>query len=126
MAVGRPGLVGGTAIAILGFLVRPGPFNNWIEDGILYENPIGIETFAGSAVIITAGTVVALVSAFSTVVAVRLRFRRSAGEERQQMRWLAFVASLAGTFFVLSGSVDWQRRCSPATRTRRSSSCSSH
>ncbi len=96
------GLVGGTAIAIIGFFVRPGPFNNWIEDGILYENPFGIDALAGIAsVIIPAGTVIALVSALSTVVAVRQRFRRAAGEERQQMRWLAFVASIAGTFFVL-------------------------
>ena len=34
------GLVGGTAIAIIGFLVRPGPFNNWIEDGILVREPV--------------------------------------------------------------------------------------
>ena len=96
------GLVGGTAIAILGFLFRPGPLNNWIEDGVLYENPFGIDVLAGIApAIIAAGTVIALTSALSTVVAVRQRFKRSAGEERQQMRWIAFVASIAGTCFVL-------------------------
>ena len=96
------GLVGGTAIALLGFLLRPGPYNNWIEDGILFENPLGIDALAGIAPhIITFGTVIALVSALSTVVAVRQRFKRAVGEERQQMRWLAFVASLAGFFFVM-------------------------
>jgi signal transduction histidine kinase len=45
--------------------------------------------------------VLALVSALSTVIAVRQRFRRATGEERQQMRWLAFVASLSGSFFAL-------------------------
>jgi signal transduction histidine kinase len=96
------GLVGGTFVAFLGFLFRPGPFNAWIQDGILYENPIGIDGFAaiGGAVILV-GTVVALGSALSTVLAVRQRFRRSTGEERQRMRWLAFVASLAGILFVL-------------------------
>ncbi|HEX6400472.1 MAG TPA: sensor histidine kinase [Actinomycetota bacterium] len=96
------GLVGGTGIAILGFLFRPGPFNNWIEDGILYENPFGIDALAtiGPAVI-TVGAMIALPSGFSTVIAVRQRFKRATGEERQQMRWLAFVASLAGVFFVL-------------------------
>ena len=42
------GLVGGTALAILGSSSAPGPFNNWIEDGILYENPFGIDALAGS------------------------------------------------------------------------------
>ncbi len=96
------GLVGGTAVALIGFLLRPGPYNNWIEDGILFENPFGIDALADVAPkIITVGTVLALVSALSTVVAVRQRFRRATGEERQQMRWLAFVASLAGVFFIL-------------------------
>ncbi|HUF60000.1 MAG TPA: histidine kinase [Actinomycetota bacterium] len=95
------GLVGGTAVAILGFLFRPGPYNNWIEDGILYENPFGIDALADIAPrIITFGTVIALVSGLSTVVAVRQRFKRATGEERQQMRWLMYVASLAGFFFV--------------------------
>jgi signal transduction histidine kinase len=96
------GLVGGTAIAILGFLFRPGPFNNWLEDGILYENPLGVGAMAQiGPMVITVGTVIALLSALSTVIAVRQRFKRAAGEERQQMRWLAFVASLAGIFFAL-------------------------
>ena len=94
------GLVGGTAIAILGFLFRPGPLNAWIEDGILYENPLGVDALAGiGPLVILVGTVLALVSALSTVVAVRQRFKRATGEERQQMRWLVFVASVAGFFF---------------------------
>jgi signal transduction histidine kinase len=96
------GLAGGTTIAFLGFLFRPGPFNNWIGDGILYENPLGVDGFAEIGPrVITVGTVIALLSALATVVAVRQRFKRSTGEERQRMRWLAFVASLAGIFFVL-------------------------
>jgi signal transduction histidine kinase len=96
------GLVGGSAIACLGFLLRPGPLNNWREDGIVYENPIGVNAFAsGAGVVIAIGTVIALISALSAVVAIVLRFRRSSGEARQQMRLLAFVGALAGTFVVL-------------------------
>jgi signal transduction histidine kinase len=96
------GLIGGTGIALFGFLLRPGPLNNWIGDGILYENPVGVDAFADAGpVIILVGTVIALLSALSTVFAVRQRFKRSTGEERQRMRWIAFVASLAGTCFVL-------------------------
>ena len=96
------GLIGGTALAALGFVVRPGPYNNWITDGIVYENPFGIDAAAGiSPVIITIGTIIALVSALSSVVAVVLRFRRSTGEDRQRMRVLVFVAAIAGTSFAL-------------------------
>jgi signal transduction histidine kinase len=96
------GLVGGTTLAILAFLFRPGPFNNWIEAGILYENPLGVDALAGvSPTLIAVGAIIALVSAFSTVFAVRQRFKRSLGEERQQMRWIAYVASLAGALFAL-------------------------
>jgi signal transduction histidine kinase len=96
------GLVGGTTLAALGFVARPGPYNNWIADGIVYENPLGIDAAADIApVVITIGTVIALASALSAVVAVVLRFRRSTGEDRQRMRVLAFVAAIAGTSFAL-------------------------
>jgi signal transduction histidine kinase len=96
------GLAGGTAVAFLGFLFRPGPFNNWREDGIVFENPFGIDAFANMAgAVIAAGTIVALIAGLSAVVAIFLRFRRSSGEARQQMRLLAFVGALAGTFITL-------------------------
>jgi signal transduction histidine kinase len=89
--------LGGLGLALLGFLMRPGPFNNWVNLGILYDNPLGIEALGEIAgAVILVGTVTALLSAFGTVVAVRQRFKRSTGEERQQMRWLVFVATMAG------------------------------
>jgi signal transduction histidine kinase len=94
-------LVGGAALAILGFLFRPGPFNNWVTDGILYENPLAIAGYTWGGTLITLGTLVALAGALSTPMAVVQRFRRSVGEERQQMRVLALVAGIAGTFFAL-------------------------
>jgi signal transduction histidine kinase len=96
------GLVGGTAIAFLGFLLRPGPLNNWRDDGIVYENPFGMRAFAsGAGLVITIGTMIALIASLSTVVAIVLRFRRSSGEARQQMRLLAFVGAVAAAFVVL-------------------------
>ena len=90
------GLVGGTFVAFLGFLVRPGPYNNFRDDGIVYANPFGIEGLTWAGTLIGLGTVVAFGAAISTAIAVIVRFRRSTGEERQQMRVIAFVASLAG------------------------------
>ena len=78
-----------------------GRSNNWIQDGILYENPLGIDAFTFGGAVISVGAIAALLAAVATVVGVRQRFRRSTGEERQQMRVLVFVASLAGTLFVL-------------------------
>jgi signal transduction histidine kinase len=95
------GLIGGTAVAFLAFVFRPGPFNNWRDDGIVFENPFGIDAFAPAAgTVIAAGTIVALVSGLSAVAAIVLRFRRSTGEARQQMRLLAFVGALAGSFII--------------------------
>ena len=96
------GLLGGTAVAFLAFMFRPGPFNNWRDSGILYENPFGIDAFAPVAGgVIAAGTIVALVSGLTAVAGIVLRFRRSSGEARQQMRLLAFVGAVAGAFVVL-------------------------
>ncbi len=94
-------LVGGTALAFVAFTLRPGPFNNWVADGIVYENPVGVEAFTWAGSVIAVGSIAALVASLLTVVGFVGRFRRSSGEERQQMRVLAFVATLAATGFVL-------------------------
>lgn len=95
------GLVGGTGLALLAFTFRPGPFNNWRSDGILYENPLGIDAFGFGGAVIAVGTTVAFVSGLSTVLAVRRRFRSSSGTDRQQMRVLVFVASAAGSLLTV-------------------------
>ncbi|HWC70670.1 MAG TPA: histidine kinase [Actinomycetota bacterium] len=91
------GLIGGTALALLGFALRPGPLNNWVDAGILYVNPIGIDGFGSAAgALISIGAFTALIAALSTVVAVIGRYRASSGEARQQMRLLRLVAAVAG------------------------------
>jgi signal transduction histidine kinase len=103
------GLIGGTALALLGFALRPGPLNNWVDAGILYVNPIGIDGFGGiTGALITIGAITALIAALSTVVAVILRYRNSTGEARQQMRLLRLVAAVAGaslSFAIVLGFV---------------------
>ncbi len=96
------GLLGGTGLAIVGYVIAPGPVNSLIADGILYVNPTGIDG-AGpvSSSLIALGTIVALISALSTVVAIRQRYRRSAGTLREQMRLLVFVAAIAGSCLLL-------------------------
>lgn len=91
----------GVGIAFVGSALNPGPLNNLVDSGIIYLNPLGVPALAGTADAITAlGTLIALGASLSTVVAVRGRFKRSTGEERQQMRWLVFVATLIGAVFL--------------------------
>ena len=96
------GLLGGAALAMVGYFLRPGPLNAYVDAGILFVNPTGVDGFAGlSGAIIAIGAIIALLSALSTAVAVTQRFRRSTGDLRQQMRVLAVVAAGAGTSMAL-------------------------
>jgi signal transduction histidine kinase len=92
----------GVGIAFVGSALNPGPLNNLVDSGVIYLNPLGVPALAGTAGALTAaGTLILLGAALSTVVAVRGRYKRSTGEERQQMRWLVFVATLIAAVFVL-------------------------
>ncbi|HJY31403.1 MAG TPA: GAF domain-containing sensor histidine kinase [Actinomycetota bacterium] len=95
-------LVVGAGIAFVGSALNPGPLNNLVDSGVIYLNPLGVPALAGTADAVTAlGTLIALGASLSTIVAVRGRFKRSTGEERQQMRWLVFVATLIGAVFLI-------------------------
>ena len=83
--------------------LTPGPLEGLRE----VQNPFGLE---GQPWLATVGWVVLpliplcmLTSALSLV----LRYRRSGGEERQQIKWLAFSASITGVVYlaIMSGGV---------------------
>ena len=97
------GLVGGTALAFIAFLLRPGPFNAWRGDGILYVNPLGIDGFGRAAgILIAIGAITALVCAVSSAVGLVMKYRRSDGQERRRMRWLVLVGEIsAGAIVVM-------------------------
>jgi signal transduction histidine kinase len=99
------GLLAGSALALTAFALTPGPLNNLVDNaGILYQNPIGVDAFRdggpGNAFVLV-GALIVLGAALASVVAVRQRYKRSHGEERQQMRWLVAVATVAGTGIAL-------------------------
>jgi signal transduction histidine kinase len=94
-------LVAGLAFTVIGFVFGPGPLNNYVEAGVVYINPIGINALSTVGPILTAlGGVMILGVALATVVAVRQRFRRATGETRQQLRWLVLVASILGILLI--------------------------
>jgi signal transduction histidine kinase len=91
--------VGG--IAILGQILRPGP----IEDvPIRVQNPTGVEAVDNPVVLVVlAAAWIGLAAAeVASIVAVVLRYRRSAGEERQQIRWLAYIAGTIGVVILVA------------------------
>lgn len=91
-------ILGGFALWTVGYVLSPGPLNNFVDNGILYVSPLGVRAIAGiTSVLNPIGGVMVLVSAIATVPAVRGRYKRSNGEERQQLRWLVAVGTLTGS-----------------------------
>ena len=92
-------LLAGIGVAATAYALTPGPLNNFVEYGILYANPVGVDAFAegrpGNA-LVSVGALMVIGTSLATVIAVWQRFRRARGEERQQMRWLVAVATVAG------------------------------
>jgi signal transduction histidine kinase len=92
-------LVGATIWALAWYAVQPRAL--FPTPGLTVRNPTAIEAVRGiSSPLITAGAVVAILSAIACFVGLILRFRRSRGEERQQLRWLAYVGLFALTMFI--------------------------
>jgi signal transduction histidine kinase len=96
-----PAIVITFSIGTVGSILRTGPVGG--VPGIGPPNPTGISslrTFLNVLlpIIGVAGIVFSLLS----VVVLVQRFRAARGEERQQIRWLAYVAVLATVFFVLA------------------------
>ena len=90
-------IVGSVTTAWIAFALTPGPLNSF--DGI--QNPVAVPG-AGALLggVVAVATIVAMAASLSTAFAVRSRYKRSVGEERQQIRWLAAVGTLAGVFLV--------------------------
>ena len=88
-------IVGLGAMAALGFIVSPKPLET--PEGYHLANPTAIRSapWLGD-LLLTVGGLGSLVAAIASLVALIVRFRRSSGDERQQIRWLAYVG-LIGT-----------------------------
>ena len=103
------GFLAAVGIASVAYVVTPGPLNNYVDFGVLYMNPLGVSALSSIAPAITGiGGMVAVILTIATIFGVRGRFKRATGDERQQLRWLVFVTSLAGILFIVvfaSGAV---------------------
>jgi hypothetical protein len=92
-------LFSGTVIVLLSITggLTPGPLEN--QGGV--RNPFGVEALPwledATYIILPLLPLCILASAVSMV----LRFRRSRGEVRQQIKWIAFVATFSGLFYLV-------------------------
>jgi hypothetical protein len=98
--VGRLALMGGVLL-VLGLSLAP-----WTLDERNYpgaRNPVGLEG-AGSLLegTTTVGTGLTLVALLLAVVSMILRFRRSIGVERQQLKWIVYAGTVAAGGFALT------------------------
>jgi signal transduction histidine kinase len=76
----------------------------------LGENPLAVETVAPVARFFTAvGFTLLVALAVLSVASLVLRYRRSRGDLRQQIRWLAFAAVLVGISLTFSVAIDLLR-----------------
>ncbi len=80
------------ALASAGFALSPGPMDGL--PGI--RNPFGLEKYPWLADATLGVMVLLSVCVLASAVSLVLRFRRSGGEQREQIKWLAFAASILG------------------------------
>jgi signal transduction histidine kinase len=87
----------GAAIGTVAFALIPGELESW--PGL--RNPVGVE---GADWLRAVGDISMLLFVFGllgALASVVMRFRRSSGDERQQLKWLALTLSFLGTTFLI-------------------------
>jgi hypothetical protein len=93
----RPALwvvLAGVAIGMVGFSTIPGVIED-TDPALHLENPLGVRVLGPvPEVLAVTGAGLLLVGMAAGIVSVVLRFRRSTGVERQQMRWVALGGCL--------------------------------
>jgi hypothetical protein len=89
-----------SGVAIFAFSVAeglaPGPLEN--QGGV--QNPFGLEGLPWLQVVGSVSALLLPLCILASAVSLVLRYRRSGGEVRQQIKWVAFVASLVGLYYL--------------------------
>ena len=85
--------VGSMALGAVGFATLPGQ----LESNVPIENPFAVPMSRALVEALAFGSLMVLTAtAAASVVALVRRFRRSEGDEHQQIKWVVFAASLVG------------------------------
>ena len=99
------GLIGVIGASTLSWMLDPGPLG---DDSKLPDNPVGFG-FVGNVHdwLDPVTTVVLVPLAGAVALSVVVRFRRSRGDERQQMKWMVFAVAVLAASIVLSSVTRW-------------------
>jgi signal transduction histidine kinase len=91
---------GSTLLVTVVVAIAPGPLGLEFPS---MANPFGVDTLsrAGLEVVANAGVVVQIMSVIASVAAMLVRLRRASGEERQQIKWVAYGACLVASATVV-------------------------
>ena len=96
---------GGIVLALLAEMFLPGPLEGFES----IENPYAVAGAAADALEIVANVafVLMLASLIASAISLILRFRRSTGLERQQLKWVASAAGLVAVAWASGPLVFW-------------------
>jgi hypothetical protein len=107
----------GALIVVLsiGFGLAPGPVAS-LPRGI--RNPFGLEGLPWLSDAANVGFPLLALCILASVASLVLRYRRSRGEEREQIKWIAFAASVIGLLFLIGLVISLIYGSTPPSWTR--------
>src|SRR5215210_7065900 len=107
----------GVVIVVLsvGFGLAPGPVASLPRK---IGNPFGLEGFPWLSDAANVGFPLLALCILASVVSLVLRYRRSRYEEREQIKWIAFAASVVGLLFLISLVISLMYGSRPPSWTR--------
>ena len=104
-----------TVFVFLAVLVSPGPLTE--SDFPDLQNPLGVEALRSFLSIAEASVIILPIGVVGSLASLVLRFRRSTGIERLQLRWLVTAAATVGILYavalVLSFNSTWTSPSTP-------------
>jgi hypothetical protein len=92
------------AFLTLGYMFAPGE----LQDYARVQNPFGLEGTAGdvATALVNLGFPLLALAAVLSVASLVVRFRRAAGVERQQVKWVAAAAALVLAGWIVNAALD--------------------